>query len=438
MAWENTKNSANNISNTATTNWDTTFGVEITTDAETIKNNTVGSIENAGTALGNSLYSLGVASSGIFEGEQYIDVADAVTSASIDFLNQRLERLRSAWTTTTRISVKGLLNEVAPYCFNPSDALNLLSTRISSAVGYLLGVNGDDWGEIFSNLGTEYADSLMSDPTVLDSVSNLKSIQSVAQTMNTITQSIAVVNAILGVLEPAFPYLEIATNIGSIMMSGGSSAAEGSSRTVQVAQSLCQQLTSIAVKSIKEAVFNIKIQVPELLVGVIEQLSVREAVSAYTGDSNVLSFLNNIFDDQFYQETQMNLTWMDTINETINQYFGWSDEAGKGLINAMFEDSNGASMKAKFLTSLTKNFMINAVKFAQQKSNILPPSEIGWTTASNYESLENDPIASNFKSSISANAVEISLNKNLGESPITDEDSIRSISNVIYNAKYGI
>lgn len=437
MAWENTVNSSNNFMEAAT-GWDTTFGVEVSDNYTSIENSAViGNVVEAGTDLGNSLYSLGQAASGIFEGEQYIDAADAVASASIDFLNQRLERLKSAWTTTTQVSIKGLMNEVAPYCFNPTEAVSLLSTRIISVVGYLLGVDGDDWGEIFSNLGTDFAESLISDPTVTDSITNLKAIQAVAQTMNVITQSIDVVKALLKILEPAFPYLEIASNLGSIFMSGGTTAPEATSRTTQVAQALVQQLVAVAIKQLKEAVFNIKLQVPELLVGVLEQMSVREAVSSYTGDSNVLNFLSNAFDDQFYQETQMNLTWMDTINETMNQYFGWAENGGSGLVDMIFDGRNGSSMKAKFLSGLTKNFMKNAVKLAQQKSNIIIYSDQVWTTSNNYESLE-DPIASNFKSSTSKSALEESLNKNLGESPITDEESVRSISNIIYNAKYSI
>lgn len=437
MAWENTVNSSNNFMDAAT-GWDTTFGVEVSDNYTSIENSAViGNVVEAGTDLGNSLYSLGQAASGIFEGEQYIDAADAVTSASIDFLNQRLERLKSAWTTTTQVSIKGLMNEVAPYCFNPTEAVSLLSTRITSVVGYLLGVDGDDWGEIFSNLGTDFAESLISDPTVMDSITNLKAVQAVAQTMNVITQSIDVVKALLKILEPAFPYLEIASNLGSIFMSGGTTAPEATSRTTQVAQALVQQLVAVAIKQLKEVVFNIKLQVPELLVGVLEQMSVREAVSSYTGDSNVLNFLSNAFDDQFYQETQMNLTWMDTINETMNQYFGWAENGGSGLVDMIFDGRNGSSMKAKFLSGLTKNFMKNAVKLAQQKSNIIIFSDQVWTTSNNYESLE-DPIASNFKSSTSKSALEEALNKNLGESPITNEESIRSISNIIYNAKYSI
>lgn len=437
MAWENTVNSSNNFMDAAT-GWDTTFGVEVSDNYTSIENSAViGDVVETGTDLGNSLYSLGQSASGIFEGEQYIDAADAVASASIDFLNQRLERLKSAWTTTTQVSIKGLMNEVAPYCFNPTEAVSLLSTRITSVVGYLLGVDGDDWGEIFSNLGTDFAESLISDPTVMDSITNLKAVQAVAQTMNVITQSIDVVKALLKILEPAFPYLEIASNLGSIFMSGGTTAPEATSRTTQVAQALVQQLVAVAIKQLKEVVFNIKLQVPELLVGVLEQMSVREAVSSYTGDSNVLNFLSNVFDDQFYQETQMNLTWMDTINETMNQYFGWSENGGSGLVDMIFDGRNGSSMKAKFLSGLTKNFMKNAVKLAQQKSNIIIYSDQAWTTSNNYESLE-DPIASNFKSSTSKSALEEALNKNLGESPITNEESIRSISSVIYNAKYSI
>lgn len=437
MAWENTVNSSNNFMEAAT-GWDTTFGVEVSDNYTSIENSAViGNVVEAGTDLGNSLYSLGQSASGIFEGEQYIDAADAVASASIDFLNQRLERLKSAWTTTTQVSIKGLMNEVAPYCFNPTEAVSLLSTRITSVVGYLLGVDGDDWGEIFSNLGTDFAESLISDPTVMDSITNLKAVQAVAQTMNVITQSIDVVKALLKILEPAFPYLEIASNLGSIFMSGGTTAPEATSRTTQVAQALVQQLVAVAIKQLKEVVFNIKLQVPELLVGVLEQMSVREAVSSYTGDSNVLNFLSNVFDDQFYQETQMNLTWMDTINETMNQYFGWTENGGSGLVDMIFDGRNGSNMKAKFLSGLTKNFMKNAVKLAQQKSNIIIYSDQAWTTSNNYESLE-DPIASNFKSSTSKSALEEALNKNLGESPITNEESIRSISNIIYNAKYSI
>lgn len=437
MAWENTVNSSNNFME-ATTGWDTTFGVEVSDNYTSIENSAVaGGIVEAGTDLGNSLYSLGQATSGIFEGEQYIDAADAVASSAINFLNQRIERLKSAWTTTTQVSIKGLMNEVAPYCFNPTEAVSVLSTKITSVVGYLLGVDGDDWGEIFSNLGTDFAESLVSDPTVMDSISNLKAIQAVAQTMNVITQSIDVVKAIFKILEPAFPYLEIASNLGSVLMSGGTTAAEATSRTTQVAQALVQQLVAVAIKQLKEVVFNIKLQVPELLVGVLEQMSVREAVSSYTGDSNVLNFLSNVFDDQFYQETQMNLTWADTINETLNQYFGWAENDGSGLVDMIFDSRNGSNMKAKFLSGLTKNFMKNAVKLAQQKSNIIIYGDQGWTTSHNYESLE-DPIASNFKSSTASSPLEEALNKNLGESPITDEESIRSISYLVYNAKYSI
>ena len=443
MAFENTQAASKSLTENVSSGWDTTFGVSVdVSDSSLVQNfnNATNDIITAGSNLGTSIYNIGSSAASLFEGSQYEAVGDAVGSASINFLNQRIERLKQMWTTTTQISVKSLMDEIAPYCYNPIDAVEVLSDKISGAVGYLLGVDGDDWGEVFANLGTDYTESLMSDPTVLDSVSNLKAVQTVANTLSGITSSIAVVQGILKILEPAFPYLEIAASLGCVFMSCGSTAPEATSRTTQTVQSVCQQLTSLAIKEIKNACFNIKLQVPSLLVGVMEQLSVKEAVASYSSNNSVLSFLNTVFDEQFYQETKMSLTWMETINETINTYFGWAENGGEGLLDNIFESSNGTSMKAKFVTSLTKNFMHNAVKLAQQKSHIIAYHETGWTTTTNYADYASlgDPIASNFNSVTETSPVVIALNKNLGESPITDEDSIRSISHIIYNSKYSI
>lgn len=441
MNWNNTTNSANQLVNTVNDpeGWKTGWGVEVnkTGIGQSLGFDTSGIVENGSNTI-SSIISTGNSLAGTFtDGSQYVELADAAGSAALNYLNQKIQRIKDAWTTTTPITVKTLLGEIAPYCMDWPTAVNKLSERISSVVGYMLGVNADSWQTLGDNLLIDVSQSLLTDPAVTSAVSNLDIVQGFASGLSVITNTYSTIKSIFNMLEPLFPYLEIATNLAAMFMTGGTSGMEASSKTTQVVQAECQKLISLLLGSARKALYNIKFNVPSILVGALETLSVRDAMMGYGTDSNVNAWLSAIFDESFYQQTLNSFTWSKTINETLNQTLGWAENT-QTIYEQILGDSSewGSDMKDRFLSNLTANFMKNALTEARRKAYIQDPSEIIWIDSNDFSSLQ-DSILSDFTTADgNLSSLDKLLNKNLDESPITDESSIRLISYNIYTNVY--
>lgn len=441
QVFNDTLESFDSIKQTVSGDWSTGWGVEVNHSqyADDFNNhltNGVQGLVEAGITYGNNIYSTGQNLITTFtDGQQYVELADAAGSAALNYLNDKIQRIKDAWTTTTSVSVGAILGEVAPYCVDFSTAISKVGERVSSLVGYLLGVNGDSWEDLGTNLLNDVSSSLLNDPAVQSSVSNLGIIKTFASALETVTSIVNVVNAVLKILEPAFPYLEIATNLVLSMWSGGTSSVEAGSKMTQTVEQECQKLISLLAYSLRKALYNIHIEVPVLLVGALETLSVRDAMAGY--DSEMSDWLKAIFSDEFYKNTINSLTWQKSISESLNTIINWSSSDASQIIADMLGTDDqtllGENMKNRFLSSLTVNFMNNALRDARKKAYIPIPGSIEWLNSADFGSMM-DSILGNFETpTTSTSNLDKILSDDYDLSPITDEESVRSVSKMIYD-----
>lgn len=466
--FSNIKESSNSLKNTLTSDWNSnSFGVSVDfTNSNDTFSTLVNSAEEAynsvSTDVGNVwdyTKAAGIAASNIFEGDQYADVVDAAGSSAINYLNQKIERIKQAWTTTTTVSVSALMQEIAPYCLDWKTAIKLLGERIPSLISYLTGVQGETYADIGINLGKELSEYITTDPTVLDSVSNLQVIQATANALSAVSSIISTVETILGYLEPALPYLEIATNLALVLFSGGASAVEVGTKTPMTVQSEAQKLVSLLYEDARKALYNIKIKVPVALVGALDSISVRDYMMGYTSSeaSSFIKWMKDAMGSDIYKRTINSLVFDDYIEKYFTKYIPGYGSGGNLTMNSFLNDlsniiagENGTNfygdiMKGKFLSNLTTTFMTNAVDLARKKAYISDTNSIYYNTLNTNNigdsNLNIEGIGSNFldkDNSANKNSTDVLLGKNLGESPITDENSIRIISYNIYKGITGL
>lgn len=436
--FNDTQESFDSLKQTVSGDWSTGWGVEVEHESYSDDfNENLSGVVDAGLTFGNNIYSTATTFvSNFTDLDQYVDVADAAGSAALNYLNDKIQRIKDAWTTTTSVSVGAIIGEVAPYCIDFPTAVSKVSERVSNLVGYLLGVSGDSWEDLGWNLSNDFSSALLNDPAVQSSVSNLSTIKTFASALNTVTSMVNVINTILKVLEPAFPYLEIATNLVLSFFSGGTSSVEASSKLTQTVEQECQKLISLLAHSLRKALYNIHVSVPVVLVGALETLSVREAMMGY--DSEVSDWLKAVFSDDFYQDTINSLTWQKSISEALDSVINWSSADASEIIADMLGTDDqtllGENMKNRFLSSLTVKFMNNALRDARKKAYIPIPGSIEWIDRSDFNSML-DSILGNFETpEESESKLDKILRDDYDLSPITDEESIRVVSKSIYDA----
>lgn len=435
--WNDTESSANQLVDTVTGGWSTQFGVSVDKNqilSDTGINNVIRGTEDVTSSVQGitNAYDNYNASNWW---QPAAGVADAAGSAALNYLNRKIERIKNAWTTTTQVSVASLIGEVAPYCLDFDTAINNLVNKMSSLVGYLTGVEASSWEELGDNMLIDVSSSLLSDPAVIDSISNLGTVQALANGFSFVTGTINVFRSVLEVVEPLFPYLEIATKLASMLMTAGTSGADAASQTTQTVQAEIQKLISMLMADVRKMLFNIKLQVPSLLVGALNTISVRDMIVGYDSTMNTTTsaWLRSVFDEDFYKTTKNSFTWSKIVNNIMTDTVGWlgSDDS---IFEKILGDSStwGNTMKEKFLANLAYNFMTDALNEARKKSWIQAPSEVSYIKQSNVNASDvNDSPSSNYGDSPKSDLDKI-LDSNIGESPITDEESIRLISSNIY------
>ena len=64
------------------------------------------------------------------DGSQYTEVWDALSSAATKYKEDMIERIKSLWTTPATITIGSIMEEVAPYALNTSDAVKLLVKKL--------------------------------------------------------------------------------------------------------------------------------------------------------------------------------------------------------------------------------------------------------------------------------------------------------------------
>ena len=287
-------------------------------------------------------------------------------SVAQKYFQAKLDRLKSLWNTKVDMSVGGLIGEVAPYTVNPAEAFSLLADKIDDLIKYLAGVDdhgGNTLSALVDDLGTDMLQYLANDPAMQEATMNLETVKLFGKALEVYSEVEKTVSKVLDVTGPLIPPLQIFTNIVLSYFSGGASASEAAQELTVLVEHYCQQLVAWAAGTLKKYLYKINIKLPSLVVGAINSISVREAM--LTTDFKA-EWLQNMFNNSFYEQTMYTVQWQDAINEAITTTLGSYADKARNIMTLNFTNSKGEEisrgefMKSRFMSTLTSSFMKTA------------------------------------------------------------------------------
>lgn len=389
----------------------TALQIPTQTDAENVKNtwNTLitGSSDTEGSiaSYGNSVYNAW-AEENVFDDEEgWSQVGDAAASAALTYLNEKLSKIKSSWTTTKSVTIGDIVGEIAPYAINWRDAGNLLMGRMSNLLTYIttLGNEGSgDWGDV-SDYWREEVNSAISamldDPSIASAVSNLKIVNAMATTLSSVSSMIDNVSSLLKSIEPYLPMVEIIADLALSFFSGGCSATKATQKLSEYMATLIQELSVKVFEILRRTVFSIKISMPSILVGALGTLKLNESQVLIEGQtetqknisnistsvSNLLSGKaytnittarqNNSYTHKLYAKTKNTLSYTSTAAKT------YSNTLASGNLLSSFEI--GENWDLSNWTDSVSNVVDPMTKLIQQYSSEWKTTkEFGYTSAS--------------------------------------------------------
>lgn len=389
----------------------TTLQIPTRSDAENVKNtwNTLiaGSSDAEGSiaSYGNSVYNAWVEENVFDDEEGWSRVGDAAASAALTYLNEKLSKIKSSWTTTKSVTIGDIVGEIAPYAINWRDAGTLLMGRMSNLLTYIttLGNEGSgDWGDV-SDYWREEVNSAISamldDPSMASAVSNLKIVNAMATTLSSVSSMIDNVSSLLKSIEPYLPMVEIIADLALSFFSGGCSATKATQKLSEYIATLIQELSVKVFEILRRTVFSIKISMPSILVGALGTLKLNESQALTEGNaetqknisnistsvSNLLSGKaytnittarqNNSYTHKLYTKTRNTLSYTSTAAKT------YSNTLAPGNLLSSFEI--GENWDLSNWTDSVSNVVDPMTKLIQQYSNEWKTTkEFGYTSAS--------------------------------------------------------
>jgi hypothetical protein len=452
-----TSDSWNQLSTTVTQDWNNSaFSVDLssaksasTPSLKKIASNASSvAISGLGTSL-SYLQASGADLAGVFSTDQYKEVGDAAASAALNYLNSKIQKIKDAWLTPKTITVKALIGEVAPYATNITKAGSVLSERLKSIM------NTDSIEDTLSNIGFDFLSDTSSSSELTSAISNLKAVQAYGNVLNSAGTIIKTAQKVMTVLEPILPVAEITSNFAMSIWSGGASANEATNSLAEQVEKYVQQLLSLTLQSFRKLIYNIPISLPALLVGAINSVSIKNAVSSFmtkTGSSTKTGqWLESVFSEKYYQETLSSLEWEKAINKSLKDTLGtvdnWSD-FDFGTNEDGTNKTRGDLLKTKFLNNIVQNYMYGSngrggiVAKARASAHIVSynSSDIGFGTSTGGSSLiisstQNiGETTSEASASSSESTLDYVLNDSSEENPLKDAESIRLISKKLYES----
>lgn len=364
------------------------------------------------------------------DGDQYAVVADAAGSAALNYIQSKLQRIKDLWHQKSTVTVGSLVGEVAPMAMHFTDIPKLIYDKSTSLIGYLTDTKGGTLGELASNFGTDALSSILGDSGLQSSISQLQIVQAYGNALNGVASLIDTGRRIMDRVEPALPYIEIITNFAMVWINAAA-ANEGAQKVMEEAARTIQKLLALAAEPFRKLVFNIKLSVPQLLVGAWNSLSVREATSWYGDDS--YKWMMEVFNGEYYNDVTNSLQWQKSINNALNETVGTVTDWSK--FSFISDNSDiGKLMKSKFLNSVVQNYMWGAdgaVARAKSAAHIMEWANKSWIWAgegapSKIEGEEGSEWREGLQDSIST-----LLGKDIDDLP-TDEIGIQQITKKIY------
>ncbi len=431
--WTNTIGAANSLSKTVTEGWSQeAFGVQGSRiDAPDISN--IGVTATSGyKRVAAQLRTLGDNASGIFEADQYTDVADAAASASLSFLESKIQRIKDAWNTKDNITLGALMGEVAPYAVNFKDATKTLSSKLENLLNYLLGTSGDNWLSSLSDLGTQALNSITSDPSLTSAVSNLKAVQTYGSILSTMAEMVNTAQNIMKVVEASIPMVTITVNLVSAWVTGGASAGLAGSQLTEYLQQQMQKLAAMTIQPVKKLIFGVKIQVPSLLTGALKTISVREAVLSKYKDNDWYNIIEGLFNEDFYQTTIMSLNYESAIDKALSETLGTLND----LSQFKYDEGNGLNsqigsiLRNNLMSKVVCNYMYGsegAIARAREAAHLPALGSLSTIDIVGINNRGSDSTTSR------GSMLDTILNSDLGINPVGDELSIQSISKKEYD-----
>lgn len=385
----NTQSSWNNLSETADiTQWESPWGVTTpewegfeTVDTDALATEGKNLVAFGATSL--DVISSDIATLAQGDPRAIIEATDAAASAAVGFLQKKLDRIKTAWETPTEVTVKALMNEVAPYVAGDLSSVTIkLGDVLKNVTNELLGTSGGTWDDIVSDLGEQAVSYITTDANFIDSVSNLAAVKTFADTMQTVAGVISAVRKILTILEPLSPILEIGYEIVASWCTGGASAVDAGNKSALQVEDIIAMLLSAAGKCIRKYVYNIKIQIPSLLVNIYQSsgLSIKDYVTvSWNGLQKKFPFLTDaektmmegFFSDSYYEENFANPEWKKQINkmldkvERASKFPGWATDS--------------SSKWNRYMSDAVVGVVNAAVKKARQTSFIPDYNKVIWS-----------------------------------------------------------
>ena len=364
------------------------------------------------------------------DGDQYAAVADAAGSAALNYIQSKLQRIKDLWHQKSTVTVGSLVGEVAPMAMHFTDIPKLIYDKSTSLIGYLTDTKGGTLGELATNFGTDVLSSILGDSGLQSSISQLQIVQAYGNALNGVASLIDTGRRIMDRVEPALPYIEIITNFAMVWINAAA-ANEGAQKVMEEAARTIQKLLALAAEPFRKLVFNIKLSVPQLLVGAWNSLSVREATSWY-GD-NSYKWMMEVFNGEYYNDVTNSLQWQKSINNALNETVGTVTDWSK--FSFISDNSDiGKLMKSKFLNSVVQNYMWGAdgaVARAKSAAHIMEWANKSWIWAGEGapSKIEGDE-ASEWREGLQ-DSISTLLGKDIDDLP-TDEIGIQQITKKIY------
>lgn len=384
-AFDNTTDSWNNLKTTTTTGWTNSWSA----DAGNFEKISVGSIDDATRNLaatvvsGTSTVLSDIATLVGGDSKALVDVADAASGAALDFLQKKLDSIKTAWNTPTTVTVKALLDEIAPYCSGGkaqvAEALPKIGKMVTSMLNEILGTSGSSISEILQDFGTQALDYVTSSAEFSDSMANLAAVKTFADSLQTVTEGIEGVKAILKILEPLRPVLETVYYFAAAWCTGGASAALGTNNMSETIEAVIMRLLSFGMKTVRKYVYNIKINIPSLLVDMYDAsgLSIKDVVTAnweknvfYGGDGAVVyGAVNAMLSDKYYEDNLATPSWFEGLNKVQNKI---------NNLSFTFSGASSDDKAKKYLATVTQNVMNAAVRNARKTSAVPDYNTVMW------------------------------------------------------------
>ena len=380
--FNNTKKAGYEVGESFTTGWTNPW------DADTPDVAIVESIEGLGDATKNAI-ATGVAAGDVLvadvgalvtmDAKELTAVTDIAASASLHFLKKKIEDLKTAWNTPVKVTVKTILDEISPYCSGDlaKDQIPKFTEVLKNLIGTLLGADGETWGDMFSDLGEQALDYVTSDEEFLDSVADLNSIKTFADTLNTIGSIINAVTTIMQILEPVRPVLETTYLFVASWFTGGASSVLGTSNMTETIEAVIQRLTSWALKTLRKFVYNIRFSIPSLLVNAFTNsgLSIKDYANASWDKFLAGTDYYAAFSDQYYEDNLATPLWKEQIDKVTEDL----EERYKDLIDKVSWATELSSRWSRYNSGMVSGVLDAVIKKARRASDVPDYNEVIWS-----------------------------------------------------------